>query len=207
MKNHQKWVLEQQRWVLEQHLGANPSRSGPERHFSPYFLPIFVHFGDHFGSHFRQKVDLFRHRFSHQISEGILRGFWWILELIFMTFGLQNRAWIRKGENMKNLVFLKENLCFWRSRALLFGRKIDEKRCRNTMRNRNRLFHDFWSILASILEPKIDKKRQKNDIEIGVEFGDGKSHFCRLEWAGWRQGRWSLERRIRRFRRGFDCKV
>ena len=63
------------------------------------------------------------------------------------------------------------------------------------MRNRNRLFHDFWSILASILEPKIDKKRQKNDVEIGVEFGDeqkvtfdGKSHFCGL---GWRQGRWS----------------
>ena len=42
------------------------------------------------------------------------------------------------------------------------------------MRNLNRLFHEFWSILASILEPKIDKKQQKNDVEIGVEFGDGK---------------------------------
>ena len=42
------------------------------------------------------------------------------------------------------------------------------------MRNRNLLFHDFLSMLASILRFKIDKKRRKNDVEIGLEFGDGK---------------------------------
>ena len=65
----------------------------------------FGHFGNHFGGQFRLKSYLFRHRFLHQISEGIFRGFWWILEVIFITFWLQNRIRIRKGEHMKNLCF------------------------------------------------------------------------------------------------------
>ena len=140
-------------------LGTNRSRSGPKSHNVGLEGCQKGPFWRSFWEPFLRKVDLFRHRFSHQISEGILRGFLWILELIFMTFGLQNRAWIRKGENMKNLVFLKENLCFWRSRALLFGRKIYEKRCRNAMRNRNRLFHVFWWILTSILRSKMVKNQ------------------------------------------------
>ena len=61
---------------------------------------------------------------------------------------------------------------FLKVQGSLFGRKINKKRCRNTMRNRNRLFHVFLLILDSILEPKVNKKRQRNDIEIGLEFVD-----------------------------------
>ena len=144
------------------HLGPKSVQSR-KSHSSSIALGLrFGHFGSHFGGQFRLKSDLFRHRFLHQISEGIFRGFWWISEVIFMTFWLQTGSESEKAKRWKTYVLQKENLCFGGSRAFYFHLKIDKKRCRNARRNRNRLFHDFWWISASISRSKIEKNDKKS---------------------------------------------
>ena len=50
-----------------------------------------------------------------------------MLELIFMTFELQNRLRNTKGENMKNLCFIKGKPMFFGVQASLFWSKNHEK--------------------------------------------------------------------------------
>ena len=111
-----------------------------------------------FGEPFSLKNRFCRHRFLHQISEGIFRGFWWILELIFMTLASKNRIRSGKSENMKNLVLLKENLCFRRSRALFFGLKIDK----NGVGTRCGIGTDFFMIFDGFGPPFWAPKSRKS---------------------------------------------
>ena len=119
----------------------------------------FGHFGSHFGGQFRLKSDLFRHRFLHQISEGIFRGFWWILEVIFMTFWLQTGSESEKAKRWKTYVLHKENLCFGGSRALYFH----QQSIKNDVGTRGGIGTDFFMIFDGFRPPFRGPKSRKND--------------------------------------------
>jgi hypothetical protein len=106
---------------------------------------------------FSLKTVFVLHRFLHQISEGIFRGFKWIPDFNFMTIGLQIRCRNRKRENMKNLCFIKENLCFRRSRRLFLGLKDMKQRSHSARRIRRRFFNGFSWISASVWSSNIEK--------------------------------------------------
>jgi hypothetical protein len=107
------------------------------------------------------KFRFFRHRFLHQISEGVFRGCSWILDLIFMTFGLRNRRRNQKGEHMKNLCFHYEKPMFSKAQGSLFWFKNNEKWSRNPRRNRRRHFCGFHGFQAPFRAPKSRKNDKK----------------------------------------------
>ena len=78
-------------------------------------------FGLHFGRPFPVKLDIVRHRFLHQNSEGVCGGFAVLSDPIFMTIGLRIGAQSKKVKFTRNYVLPTEDLCFERSGALCVG--------------------------------------------------------------------------------------
>ena len=85
----------------------------------------------HFGGYFREKIIVVGVIFSYFFERRFFRILM-DLELLFMTFELQNRLRNRKGEKMKNLCFIKGTPMFWRVQASLFWSKSNETRSLNT---------------------------------------------------------------------------
>ncbi len=105
MKNRAPWLQKSWKMRSGRRFGGD---AFPKWSQKPKVLLECVPKGSFWESFWEQcsiKIRIFRHRFLHQILECIFKGFLWMLELMFVTFGLQNRSRIRKCKHMKNLCF------------------------------------------------------------------------------------------------------